>query len=289
MKSRASERIYMPNADNRVVEDFGREWQLFDQSRLGDKEAQAAFEQYFAVFPWAELAPSAKGFDLGCGSGRWARIVAARVGHLHCIEPSAGIEVARRALAGQSNVSFHQAYVDSIPLADTSMDFGYSLGVLHHVPDTLAGIRACVAKLKPGAPFLLYLYYAFDNRPAWFRMIWRISDAARRVICRFPFVMKRVVASAFAAFIYWPLARLAKFAESRGADVSSYPLSYYRDRSFYVMRTDALDRFGTRVEKRFRREEIRSMMEAAGLERIEFSPSAPYWCALGYRSQRAQP
>ena len=283
----------MTNADNRVVEDFGREWQLFDQSQLDQKDANAAFDQYFSVFPWRALPPNAEGFDLGCGSGRWARIMAARVGHLHCIEPSEAIKVAKRALAGQSNVTFHQSYVDSMPLTNASQDFGYSLGVLHHVPDTLAGIRACVSKLKPGAPFLLYLYYAFDNRPAWFRVVWRISDAARRVICRLPFLIKRIAAAVVAVFLYWPLARLAKFAEARGADVSAYPLSYYRDRSFYVMRTDSLDRFGTRIEKRFRRDEILAMMEQAGLERVQFSPSAPYWCAVGYRSttdatQRAQ-
>ena len=64
-----------------------------------------------------------------------------------------------------------------MPLAPGSMDFGYSLGVLHHVPDTLAGIKACAKALKPGAPFLVYLYYAFDNRPAWFRC-WTKPDAS---------------------------------------------------------------------------------------------------------------
>ena len=48
------------------------------------------------------------------------------------------------------------------------------------------------------------------------------------------------------------------------------------------MRTDALDRFGTRVEKRFTRKQISSMMEAAGFERIAFGDS-PWWCAVGYR------
>ena len=49
------------------------------------------------------------------------------------------------------------------------MDFGYSLGVLHHLEDTQAGMAACVRKLKPGAPFLVYIYYALENRPIWFR------------------------------------------------------------------------------------------------------------------------
>ena len=81
------------------------------------------------------------GFDAGCGSGRWAALVAPRVGHLHCVDASSdALSVARRKLAGLSNVSFHDAPVDAMPLPDSSMDFGYSLGVLHHIPDTPAGL-----------------------------------------------------------------------------------------------------------------------------------------------------
>ena len=46
-----------------------------------------------------------------------------------------------------------------MPIKDNSMDFGFSLGVLHHLPDPFEGIKSCVTKLKPGAPFLVYLYY----------------------------------------------------------------------------------------------------------------------------------
>ena len=271
------------NADQRVIEDFGREWQLFDQSEMGEEQATHAFAEYFSVFPWDEVSTHAVGFDLGCGSGRWARMVAPRVGHLHCIEPSAAIEVAKSALAGASNVSFHQNAADSIPLADESMDFGYCLGVLHHVPDTQAGLAECVRRLKPGAPFLLYLYYNFDNRPAWFRAIWKVSDVFRGVISRLPFLLKRMLASLIAIFAYWPLARLARMLAKGGKDVDSLPLSYYRERSLYVMRTDALDRFGTRLEKRFSRKQIEAMMQQAGLEQIIFREGAPYWCAVGRR------
>ncbi len=90
----------------------------------------------------------------------------------------------------------------------------------------------------------------------------------------------------FAVIVYWPLARIAKLLENMGADVDSFPLSAYRNRSFYSMRTDALDRFGTRLEKRFTRKEIAQMMKLAGLERIAFSDS-PCWCAMGYRKRQA--
>jgi hypothetical protein len=47
------------------------------------------------------------------------------------------------------------------------------------------------------------------------------------------------------------------------------------------MRTDALDRFGTALEKRFTKEQIASLMVGAGLTNVRFSDSFPFWCAVG--------
>ena len=99
-------------------------------------------------------------------------------------------------------------------LPPNSQDFGYSLGVLHHVPDTTAAIRSCADLLKPGAPLLLYLYYAFDNRPRWFRLLWRLSNAARLLIRRLPPRPKQLLTDLIALTVYWPLSRLAAWAGS---------------------------------------------------------------------------
>lgn len=275
----------MSNIDLKTVQGFGEEWDAYDQSALAGEELATLFDWYFRIFPWADLPADAQGFDLGCGSGRWAAVVSPRVGTLHCIDPAAqALAVARRRLAGCGNVRFHEAGVDDIPLADASQDFGYSLGVLHHIPDTLAALKACTAKLKPGAPFLLYLYYRFDNQPAWFRALWQASDVARRGIARLPFPARKAVTSAIAAGVYLPLARGAKLAGKAGVPVGAWPLSGYRDTSFYTMRTDALDRFGTRLEQRFTRAEIDAMMRAAGLRDVVFSETIPFWVACGRKA-----
>jgi SAM-dependent methyltransferase len=272
------------NSASDVVHDFGLEWQAFDQAGVPAEELRRMFDAYFKVFPWERISQQSVGFDCGCGSGRWARLMAPRVGELHCIDPSTkALDVARRNLAELGNCRFHCASVDAMPLADGSMDFGYSLGVLHHVPDTQAGISACVAKLKAGAPFALYLYYAFDDRPAWFVAVWKTSDVVRRLISRAPFWLKYPVTQVIAALVYWPLARLARLCEAAGLRAANLPLYSYRDKSFYSMRTDALDRFGTRLEQRFTRSQIREMMAAAGLTDIRFSDAAPYWCAVGLK------
>ena len=143
---------------------------------------------------------------------------------------------------------------------------------------------AWVAKLKPGAPFLIYLYYAFDNRPWWFRALWQASNLGRMIISRLPHGLRYLVSQLLAAVLYWPLARLARLGERLGLNVEHWPLAAYRQRSWYVMRNDALDRFGTRLERRFTRAEIAAMLHAAGLRDISFSPAVPYWCALGYKA-----
>jgi SAM-dependent methyltransferase len=273
------------NLDPATVAGFGDEWSAFDQSQLTGREYDELFESYFGIFPFETLPPAAEGFDLGCGSGRWAARVAERVGLLHCVDPSAeALAVARDRIGHRPNVRLHKASAGSIPLADSSQDFGYSLGVLHHIPHTQPALRDCVKLLKSGAPFLLYLYYALDNRPLWFRTLWKATNAGRKVISRLPFALRRPTTDAIAVGIYWPTARIAALAELLGADVGNFPLCAYRRASLYTMRTDALDRFGTRLEHRFTRAEIEQMMIAAGLTDIRFSDRAPYWTAVGRRA-----
>jgi hypothetical protein len=95
----------------------------------------------------------------------------------------------------------------------------------------------------------------------------------------FRFAITQVIA----AVLYYPLARLSWLLEQVGLNVDCMPLSSYRSQSFYVMRTDALDRFGTKLEQRFTAAVIQHMMEQAGLERITFSDSVPFWCAVGFK------
>lgn len=274
----------MNNVDQRTVSGFGFEWKTFDQSKVSLEESEKLFEGYFGIFPWDKLSLHAAGIDVGCGSGRWARLVAPRVGRLHCSDASAeALLVARHNLAELKNCDFHCASVNNMPIDDSSLDFGYSLGVLHHVPDTAAAIRSCVQKLKIGAPFLVYLYYALENRPAWFRLIWEATNLLRRFISRCPHSVRLAITQIMAATLYYPLARLSLVAEMAGLNVDAIPLSFYRTRTFYTMRTDALDRFGTSLEQRFTADQIRSMLTRAGLGDIQFSPRTPFWCAVGYR------
>ena len=266
------------STDAPTVEGFGLEWTTYDQFDRDPESLRRSFERYFVRFPWQDLPADARGLDVGSGSGRWAAQVAARGLNVVALDASMdALSVTTRRLpdAGVVNGSAVE-----LPFLDDGFDFAFSLGVLHHLPDTDGAMREIHRVLRPGAPFLVYLYYAFDNRPAWFRSMWRVSDVLRRRIAASPPGLRLAITRLIAALVYWPLSRLALGVERTGRDVGSLPLSGYRHQPFYVLKTDALDRFGTRLEKRYTRDEVRSMLTGAGFSSIEFNEDWPFWCAV---------
>ncbi len=277
------------NLNRAVVEGFGVEWSRFDNEEVSETELRAMFDLYTSIFPWSDLPDGSEGFDAGCGSGRWARFFAPRVGLLHCVDASeVALDVARETLAGQTNVEFRREDLSSLGLADGTCDFGYCLGVLHHISDTEDALATCVAKLKPGAPFLVYLYYDLEGRGWLQHRLFNVATVIRAVVSRLPSRAREVVADVLAAVMYWPLARTARIVEMAGRDPSSLPLFQYRHRSFYVMRNDSLDRFGTRLEKRYSRDEVLDLLEGAGLENVQFADGPPWWVAAGWREMVAE-
>lgn len=272
------------NIDAATVAGFGDEWSRFNQNGLSREARDQIYDDYFSIFPWEVLPQDAVGADVGCGSGRWAAVVAPRVGQLLLLDASGdALAVARQNLVDFPNVRFEQASVGALPIEDASLDFAYSLGVLHRVPDTAVAIHSISEKLKLGAPFLVYLYYAFDNRGMLYRGIWGVSDFVRRIVSRMPFRMRYWVSQILAILLYWPLAKSAVLLDWFGICPSGWPLAYYKDKPFYVLRTDALDRFGTRLEQRFSQTEIKTMLEDAGFMDVRFSNKPPYWCAVGIK------
>lgn len=276
------------NLDEATVKGFGEEWQRFDQTELEDNEKLEIFENYFKIFPWNSLpATGGIGMDVGCGSGRWASVVAPRVEKLYLLDASQNaLAVAQKRLKN-TNIEFICKPINENMFAENALDFAYSLGVLHHLPDTARAISAINKILKPGAPFLIFLYYKFDNKPWFFKLLWQMSEGLRYVISRLPFFLRSFICETIACTIYWPLARIALWLEKRGKLPGAWPLAFYRNKSLYTMRTDALDRFGTRLEQRFTKIEIELMLKKAGFESIAFSNGMPYWCAIGFKKAKA--
>lgn len=249
---------------------FGNEWTTFDEVL---PEHRREFEAYFDLVDLDDLAGK-RVADLGCGSGRWASFVAERCDTLVAIDFSDAIFVARRNLARHPRTIFVQADVLDLPLRDDAVDFAYCLGVLHHLPvDALDATRR-IARVAPR--LLVYLYYALDNRPTYFRALLRAVTAVRTRLARLTSERARTVLTWILTLaVYLPLS-LAWRAANRVGLGRFVPLGDTYGRSTVGrMRQDVYDRFFTGIEQRVSREHIRTLRDT--FSDITISDGLPYW------------
>ncbi|MCD8570397.1 MAG: class I SAM-dependent methyltransferase [Alphaproteobacteria bacterium] len=135
--------------DPETVSAFNDQWRVFE-TRQGTKDEQRIyFDQFFSVFPWEKINKQSKGVEIGCGTGRFAQFVAPEVGHLTLVDAAPqAIEATKRTLAEFDNCTFINAPVGEAQIEPESMDFGYSFGVLHHIPDTPKAMRDSIKFLE---------------------------------------------------------------------------------------------------------------------------------------------
>jgi SAM-dependent methyltransferase len=105
---------------------------------------------------FASLRPGEVVVDLGCGGGLDVLLAAGKVGPTgRVIGIDMTPEMLERARAnaakqGATNVEFHQATIDKLPLADASVDCIISNCVVNLAPDKPAVFREMARVLKPG-------------------------------------------------------------------------------------------------------------------------------------------
>ncbi len=96
--------------------------------------------------------------DVGIGAGRFADIVSKWGGQVVGIDLSFAVDAAYRNIGRRENVHIIQADIFRLPLRKSIFDHMYSIGVLHHTPDTRKAFHSVVPLLKNGGEFAVFLY-----------------------------------------------------------------------------------------------------------------------------------
>jgi SAM-dependent methyltransferase len=197
--------------------------------------------------------------DVGCGMGRYAEVVSRWGARVVGIDLSAAVEAAAGNLAGYPATIF-QADVFSLPFAEESFDYIYSLGVLHHTPDCARAFKNLPRLVTPGGGIAIWLYSAYNK---WYRL----SDIYRTVTRRMP--PKLLHSLCYGTIPLYGVHKVMREIPLVGKSISGViryliPMSFDQDPRWRVL--DTFDWYSPWYQSKHTYEEVFRWFENCGME-----------------------
>ena len=242
------------------ADSFGFEWTSFPRLQLDSDENQESAETFRAKtgFMPEDIAGRTV-LDAGCGMGRFTHVVA-RWGADRAIgtDISRAVDSAGKNLEAFSSVALLQADLRSLPLPPGSFDIVFSIGVLHHTPDTFGALARIADLVKPGGTLAIWVYSK--------RLRWTLfgSEVLRPITTRMsPERLLRVVR--------WVTPRTRAIKQrvpgSKVALDLLLPTSNHPDSQWQVL--DTFDWYSPRYQWKHTYDEVEGWFRRLGFEKIE--------------------
>ena len=164
--------------------------------------------------------------------------------------------------------------IKRLPFRNDFADFLFCLGVLHHLP--VNALEEVKALKKYASTILIYLYYALDNRPFYFRLLLEIVTSIRKTVSNIRNPTFRNGFSSFTAWtVYLPLVYLGKIVKPFGLSRFVPIYEAYNGKRVQRTKQDVYDRFFTRIEQRFTKNQILELEK--DFKKVTISDHLPYW------------
>ena len=199
---------------------FGRQWNWFRTVQLDSSNGTTQSEEALrAATGWTDQDYAGRlVLDAGVGAGRFAEVAAKKGGEVVGVDLTTAVDAAYQNLGKNQQVHLVQADIFALPFRADTFDLAYSIGVLHHTPDTATAFERVATTVKKGGGFAVYLYAAYGS---WYRG----SDVLRKLVTtRLPgSVMLALSALAIPAYYLYRLPLLGKICQQLA------PISMHRD------------------------------------------------------------
>lgn len=266
-------------AERRTLTSYSYQWRKF-------KQMFPHWEQVFldSIKPIDRSVFRGKiGLDGGCGFGRSLYYAAGYGAEMIGLDLSEAIEAARENTNHLPNVHLVQGDIFHPPIRRRSLDFAYSIGVLHHLPDPKSGFLSLAGLLKPGAPFFIWVYLRGRGRQI------KAFTAMRAVSTRMPLRMLNVLCLGLAAGQYGAVIAPHKLLRAMGAPALAerVPFSLYARWPFRALHTDWFDGLSVPLVNYYKPHEIAEWFREGAFERVQIDPEAEWnGRALGHAPAR---
>ncbi len=155
---------------------FGYEWNRwprvqFESENSGKPMAGHTLRMWEAITELGDQTGKSV-VEFGCGPGRFLDIVRKKGGQAIGIDLSLAAETARQNFSEDSDVLIVQGDLSSPPFRNQVFDDGYTIGVLHHTPSPVEGLKSLTRTVKTGGQIAVSVYprgefYDFKSVARW--------------------------------------------------------------------------------------------------------------------------
>ncbi len=148
-------------ASENYARSFGGEWNLFSKTQLDSHTKTTISRDRFSEVTQTQPSDLAGKLVLecGCGMGRFLEPLAQAGANVIGIDFSTAVDAAFANLHQYPNVTIVQADLFNLPFQQGIFDFVYSIGVLHHTPNTQRALQAIARHTKPDGSLAIWVYH----------------------------------------------------------------------------------------------------------------------------------
>jgi SAM-dependent methyltransferase len=264
--------LNLVHPNDQTIKDFGEQWLRYPDSK-GYYGSLELFSDMLSPFLKPEELIGCRVGEIGSGVGRIVNmILRSGAKHVIAVEPSEAFEVLCRNVLEPEKVTCLRITGDKLA-ADANLDYVFSIGVLHHIPDPKPVVEAAFKALRPGGRFLVWLYGKEGNT-----LYLSLIRPLRIVTKRLPhFILAFLV-----EVMYRPLVLYTKLCHMLPLPLKGYMLSVLEKMSPDKRRLIIYDQLNPAYAKYYTRQEAIKLLEDGGFINVQIHHRHGYsWTVIG--------
>jgi len=262
---------------DKTINDFGEQWRQYSDNE-GYYGSVELFSDILFPFLAVEEIKGCRVAEIGSGTGRIVNmLLQAGAGHVIAIEPSEAFEVLCHNLLEPEKFTCLKVTGDLLP-ASGDLDFVFSIGVLHHIPDPGPVVEAAYGALRPGGRFLVWLYGREGNS-----LYLAFIEPLRVVTKKLPHFLLAFLVE----IMYWPLLGYIKICKIFPLPLRGYMLSVFEKMSPEKRRLIIYDQLNPAYAKYYTRLEAEKLLSDQKFVDVQSHHRHGYsWTVIGTKPSK---
>lgn len=257
---------------DQTIKDFGDQWVRYPDNE-GYYGSLELFSDMLSPYLKIDDLRNCKVAEIGSGAGRIVNmLLESGVQHVVAVEPSDAFAVLARNIRNSEKVTCLKMTGDQLP-AYGDMDYVFSIGVLHHIPDPKPVVEAAYRALRSGGHFFVWLYGKEGNE------FYLAFINPLRVITRH---LPHFALAGLVWGIYLPLMIYLQICHKFSLPLREYLLSIFQKMSPEKRRLIIYDQLNPDYAKYYTRQEAIKLLEEGGFINVRIHHCHGYsWTVIG--------